>query len=108
MTQRFKRLSHTIYECKYHVVFCPKYRYRIFNLPFVQSNFEISNYLGLAPHKSQNGSGVRLFAPLAGGTENHACKVERCLCFKSDFDPEVGQGIHFLLFLLHEWSVFVL
>jgi len=26
---RFKKLSHTIYECKYHVVFCPKYRYRI-------------------------------------------------------------------------------
>ena len=26
---RFKRLSHSLYECKYHVVFCPKYRYRI-------------------------------------------------------------------------------
>ncbi len=26
---RFKRLSHTIYECKYHIVFCPKYRYPI-------------------------------------------------------------------------------
>jgi len=26
----FRKLSHTIYECKYHVVFCPKYRYRIF------------------------------------------------------------------------------
>ena len=26
---RFKRLSHTLYECKYHIVFCPKYRYRI-------------------------------------------------------------------------------
>ena len=30
MTQRFKRLSHSIYECKYHLVFCPKYRYHIF------------------------------------------------------------------------------
>lgn len=30
MTQRFKRLSHTLYECKYHIIFCPKYRYRIF------------------------------------------------------------------------------
>ena len=30
MTQRFKRLSHSIYECKYHLVFCPKYRSRIF------------------------------------------------------------------------------
>ena len=29
MTQRFQRLSHTLYECKYHIVFCPKYRYRI-------------------------------------------------------------------------------
>ncbi|OHE59808.1 MAG: transposase [Thermodesulfovibrio sp. RBG_19FT_COMBO_42_12] len=28
---RFKKLSHTIYECKYHVVICPKYRHRIFN-----------------------------------------------------------------------------
>jgi REP element-mobilizing transposase RayT len=27
MTQRFKRLSHSIYECKCHIVFCPKYRY---------------------------------------------------------------------------------
>lgn len=29
MTRQFKRLSHSVYECKYHVVFCPKYRYRI-------------------------------------------------------------------------------
>ncbi len=27
---RFNKLSHTIYECKYHIVFCPKYRYQIF------------------------------------------------------------------------------
>ena len=27
--KRFKRLSHSIYECKYHIVFCPKYRYRV-------------------------------------------------------------------------------
>ena len=25
----FKKLSHSIYQCKYHVVWCPKYRYRI-------------------------------------------------------------------------------
>lgn len=30
MTQRFERLSHSRYECKYHIVFCPKYRHRIF------------------------------------------------------------------------------
>jgi putative transposase len=29
MSKRFKALSHSLYECKYHVVFCPKYRYRI-------------------------------------------------------------------------------
>ncbi|MBW2430068.1 MAG: transposase, partial [Deltaproteobacteria bacterium] len=28
---RFKKLSHSIYECKYHIVFCLKYRYRIFD-----------------------------------------------------------------------------
>ena len=27
--KRFKRLSHSLYECKYHIVFCPKYRFRI-------------------------------------------------------------------------------
>lgn len=27
--KRFKKLSHSIYECKYHVIFCPKYRYRV-------------------------------------------------------------------------------
>ena len=26
---RFKKLSHTIYDCKYHIVFCPKYRYKV-------------------------------------------------------------------------------
>jgi putative transposase len=30
MSKRFKKLSHTIYECKYHTVICPKYRLRIF------------------------------------------------------------------------------
>ena len=30
MSKRFKKLSHTIYECKYHIVCCPKYRYRSF------------------------------------------------------------------------------
>jgi len=28
-TRRLKKLSHSVYECKYHVVFCPKYRYKI-------------------------------------------------------------------------------
>src|SRR3972149_5083287 len=25
-----KKLTQSLYECKYHIVFCPKYRYRIF------------------------------------------------------------------------------
>lgn len=29
MSKRFRKLSHSLYECKYHIVFCPKYRYRI-------------------------------------------------------------------------------
>ena len=29
MPRQFKRLSHSVYECKYHIVFCPKYRYKI-------------------------------------------------------------------------------
>jgi putative transposase len=31
MSRRFRKLSHTLYECKYHIVFCPKYRFRIFD-----------------------------------------------------------------------------
>jgi putative transposase len=30
MKSNFQKLSHSIFECKYHVVICPKYRYRIF------------------------------------------------------------------------------
>lgn len=26
---RFKRLSHTVWHCEYHIVFIPKYRYRV-------------------------------------------------------------------------------
>ena len=29
MTREFKKLTHTLYQCKYHIVFCPKYRFRI-------------------------------------------------------------------------------
>ena len=30
MKSRFKKLSHTLYERKYYIVMCPKYRHRIF------------------------------------------------------------------------------
>ena len=26
---RFRKLTHTIFECKYHIIFCPKYRFRV-------------------------------------------------------------------------------
>jgi len=29
MTRQFKKLAHSLYECKYHIIFCPKYRYKI-------------------------------------------------------------------------------
>jgi putative transposase len=30
MTHQSKKPSHSLYECKYHIAFCPKYRQRIF------------------------------------------------------------------------------
>ena len=29
MPREFKKLTHSLYQCKYHIIFCPKYRYRI-------------------------------------------------------------------------------
>ena len=29
--RRLQKLAHTVWECKYHVVWCPKYRFRILN-----------------------------------------------------------------------------
>lgn len=29
MTRQFQKLAHSLYECKYHVAFCPKYRLRV-------------------------------------------------------------------------------
>ena len=29
MTRQFRKLAHSLYECKYHIVFCPKYRYKL-------------------------------------------------------------------------------
>lgn len=43
MSKRFKKLSHSLYECKYHLVFCPKYRYRVLDGDigqFVQQQIE--------------------------------------------------------------------
>ena len=38
MTRQFRKLSHSLYECKYHIIFCPKYRYKILQK-------EISSYI---------------------------------------------------------------
>ena len=27
--KQFKRLAHAVWRCKYHIVWCPKYRFRI-------------------------------------------------------------------------------
>jgi REP element-mobilizing transposase RayT len=32
----FNKLTHTIFECKYHVVFCPRYRFKIFKDEIVE------------------------------------------------------------------------
>ena len=31
MSKQFKKLSYSIYEYKYHIIFCPKYPHRIFD-----------------------------------------------------------------------------
>ena len=33
---KWKKLSHTIYQCKYHIAWCPKYRYRILKVVVVE------------------------------------------------------------------------
>ena len=29
MAKSYQKLSHSVWLCKYHVVFCPKYRYKV-------------------------------------------------------------------------------
>jgi putative transposase len=36
MTRQFKKLAHSLYECKVHIVFCPKYRYKILQAEVAQ------------------------------------------------------------------------
>ena len=37
---RFSKLSHALWHCQYHIVFCPKYRYRVLRDPVAQSVYE--------------------------------------------------------------------
>jgi len=42
---KWKKLSYTIYQCKYHIVWCPKYRYRILKgalAEFVEQTLKLS------------------------------------------------------------------
>ena len=36
MPHQFKKLAHVLYECKYQVVFCPRYWYKILQAEVVQ------------------------------------------------------------------------
>ena len=47
MTRQFRKLAHSLYECKYHIVFCPKYRYKI-----LQS--EVANYVKQQVYRLSN------------------------------------------------------
>lgn len=41
---KWKKASHVIYQCKYHIVWCPKYRYRILKgavADFVEDNIRL-------------------------------------------------------------------
>jgi hypothetical protein len=58
MTQRFKRLSHTLYECKYHIVFCPKYRHRILLILVVLPEPSANYSRTPALHQTQCGASV--------------------------------------------------
>jgi REP-associated tyrosine transposase len=43
--KQFKKLSHTVWDCKYHVVWCPKYRFRILKGDVAKSVREIIRQL---------------------------------------------------------------
>ncbi len=42
---RFKKLAHVVWDCKYHVVWCPKYRFRILKGDIAKSIREIIRQL---------------------------------------------------------------
>ena len=48
---RFSKLSHSVYECRYHIIICPKYRYKV--LRGEVSNFCKQRLYQLASQKDQ-------------------------------------------------------
>lgn len=45
--KRFNKLAHAIWECKYHLVWCPKYRYKILHGELGKTTREIIRQLCL-------------------------------------------------------------
>ena len=43
--KEFKKLAHAVWECKYHVVWCPKYRFKILTKAVPKSVREITRQL---------------------------------------------------------------
>jgi putative transposase len=43
--KQFRKLSHVVWQCKYHVVWCPKYRFRILKGEIGQSIRDIIRHL---------------------------------------------------------------
>ena len=43
--KEFKKLAHAVWECKYHVVWCPKYRFKILTKAVRKSVREITRQL---------------------------------------------------------------
>lgn len=43
--KEFKRLAHAVWECKYHIVWCPKYRFKILTKAVRKSVREIIRQL---------------------------------------------------------------
>jgi len=41
----FKKLAHAIWECKYHIIWCPKYRFKILQGPLQKTVEEIITQL---------------------------------------------------------------
>lgn len=45
MKREIRTLSHTFYDCKYHIVFTPKYRWKVFESKYIKE--EVRRILGL-------------------------------------------------------------
>lgn len=67
MGKRFKRLSHTDYGCKYHVVFGPKYQFSTLGIIFA---------FFLAEKRHQSGPFLWPIAVSAGSFRDRLCKLD--------------------------------